>query len=300
MEASGNFTSVAGSAAALADEASAHTFPAAVLVAMAVVTTDTVPLLPTQPVAVFAGAALGFTKALAAVVAGQAVATVLALCIGRYWLARRSGSGGDGGGFMGGKDGKARRFIDEMASGGLNNPDFGRVFFTIAVARQSPVLPFSLGNYLIGALTDAPALPVVLGTVVGCFPLNCFYIGVGAGGMQAVNRALTSSEGAKLQAVAKIVGILTSCLVLVGTAKAAYKVFATKGPTLASERGRSSVEVGDEKDLECSCSGGDCLMLIPGETIDDAERVPIFAADRQRKDTYSTMDGSSDDEKHTY
>ena len=88
MEASGNFTSVAGSAAALADEASAHTFPAAVLVAMAVVTTDTVPLLPTQPVAVFAGAALGFTKALAAVVAGQAVATVLALCIGRYWLAR--------------------------------------------------------------------------------------------------------------------------------------------------------------------------------------------------------------------
>lgn len=153
--------------------------------ALAVAITDTVPLVPTQPVAVIAGVLFGLKFGLPAIVAGQALATAFAVLAGRYVLKESEWNV-----FEQAKDGedmgKLAKVLAELTSG-LNSGDDKTVFLTILLARQTPVLPFSLGNYFVGAATEAPVLPVVAGTVVGCLPLNLLFVGAGAGGMAAMD-----------------------------------------------------------------------------------------------------------------
>ena len=114
--------------------------------AAAVAISDSVPLLPTQPISVVAGALFGFPTGLLAVVVGQTMATAFALILGRQlgsnildWLGRENGE-------------KVKKVLEEL---GLDaTADYQKVFTTILVARQSPVLPFSLGNYMVGAATS--------------------------------------------------------------------------------------------------------------------------------------------------
>ena len=114
--------------------------------AAAVAISDSVPLLPSQPISVVAGALFGFPTGLLAVVVGQTIATAFALILGRQlgsnildWLGRENGE-------------KVKKVLEEL---GLDaTADYQKVFTTILVARQSPVLPFSLGNYMVGAATS--------------------------------------------------------------------------------------------------------------------------------------------------
>lgn len=48
-------------------------------------------------------------------------------------------------------------------------------FWVVTLLRLSPLLPFSLGNYLYG-LTSVKFLPYVLGRLVSDFPLKRLYI----------------------------------------------------------------------------------------------------------------------------
>ena len=155
------------------------------IMALAVTLADIIPLVPTQPISIVAGALFGLKLGLPAVVFGQAVATSFALLFGRYVLANSEWNVFEQAGE--GKDrSKLAKVLDELTSG-LNSDDPRAVFLTILLARQSPVLPFSLGNYFIGAATQAPILPALAGTLVGCLPLNLIWVGAGAGGMAAVD-----------------------------------------------------------------------------------------------------------------
>jgi len=210
------------------------------IMVVAVTITDSVPFMPTQPIAVLAGAVFGLTKGLEAIVLGQSLATILTILLGRYFLGStmnlqrpdeaavpsqlsvittktttknnyqtildKSHHENDnqhnlvvnhqGVEEQEDKDEEPRnacrnkkqlsmvRVLQEMTVG-LNSQDWKLVFGTIVLLRQSPVLPFSLGNYFIGATTQASVITCVLATVVGCLPLNFVWVIAGAGGSTA-------------------------------------------------------------------------------------------------------------------
>lgn len=183
---------------------------------VAVTISDSIPLAPTQPIAIVAGAVFGLPIGLLSVIIGQAMATVLAVFIGRYVIARRRE-------WMQALDqaeesaaspqtkSKLARVLEEMTVG-LNSEDWKTVFGTIFLARQSPVLPFSLGNYFIGASTEASILITLIATVFGCLPLNCLYVGAGAGGTAAVQ---AMQEDGTLAKGLEVVGVVATAAIVV-------------------------------------------------------------------------------------
>ena len=174
------------------------------IMALAVALADTLPLVPTQPISLVAGALFGIKFGLPAVIIGQAVATLFALLFGRYVLADSDWNVFDQAGE--GEDKSKLAKVLEGLTSGLNSDDPKKVFLTIFLARQTPVLPFSMGNYFIGAATKAPILPALAGTLVGCLPLNCVWVGAGAGGMAAVDMVKQNGLLAEeLEAVAAVV-----------------------------------------------------------------------------------------------
>ncbi|KAJ8613382.1 hypothetical protein CTAYLR_002312 [Chrysophaeum taylorii] len=132
---------------------------------------DSVPLLPTQPITIATGAAFGLGPGLAIVVSGQATAATLCFAAGRTIL---------------GPDRVREIFgakITSIASQfatGSGEDSFATTFKSVVLLRQSPVVPFSVGNYVLGAATDAPIPALLAGTVVGCLPLNALYTTTGA------------------------------------------------------------------------------------------------------------------------
>ena len=187
--------------------------------ALAVAVSDSVPLLPTQPISVVAGALFGIKLGLPAVILGQLLATTFAMVSGRYWLANSDWNMFEQ--TDSGKKGKLSLVLDELTAG-LNTDDFKTVFLTIFLARQSPVLPFSVGNYFIGAATKAPLLPAVLATVCGCLPLNFLYVGAGAGGKAALD--MVRQNGALAEGL-EIAGALATLAIVASVGKAVAKVW---------------------------------------------------------------------------
>ena len=188
--------------------------------AVAVALADSLPLVPTQPISIIAGVLFGLKLGLPAVVCGQAIATAFALVFGRYVLANSQWNVFDQAGE--GKDrSKLAKVLDELTSG-LNSDDPVKVFLTILLARQSPVLPFSLGNYFVGAATQAPILPVLGGTIVGCLPLNLIWVGAGAGGMAAVD--MIKANGLLAEGLETFGAVVTISLVAI-IVKTVLKVY---------------------------------------------------------------------------
>lgn len=203
---------------------------------------DAIPFCPTQPASIVAGAVLGFPVGLPVVIVGQGLATALALWVGRYvWAARPTAAASeivrvkrcsldDEEGeeqeklvspSSSSKPTKMARVLEEMASG-LNSDDWKTVFGTMLLARQSPVLPFSVGNYFIGASTKAPIPPVVLATMIGCIPLNCLWVGAGAGGTAAVE---AMQEHDSLAKGIQIIGFAATASIVMLIGKVVYKVW---------------------------------------------------------------------------
>eukprot|EP00523_Entomoneis_sp_CCMP467_P006868 CAMPEP_0168727758 /NCGR_PEP_ID=MMETSP0724-20121128/5338_1 /TAXON_ID=265536 /ORGANISM="Amphiprora sp., Strain CCMP467" /LENGTH=312 /DNA_ID=CAMNT_0008774591 /DNA_START=34 /DNA_END=972 /DNA_ORIENTATION=- len=195
------------------------------VLALAVTLTDSIPLVPTQPISILAGAVLGFKGGLAAVTLGQTAATLLALVAGRQfaptileWLGEE-------------KADKVQKVLQQLGLDGAANSL--QVFTTILVARQSPVLPFSVGNYMVGAATSAPIVPALLGTVLGCVPLNCVWVGAGAGGMTALDTIVNHghSNGGVVDASSpymgalETVGVVATLLTVASVVKAVWSVW---------------------------------------------------------------------------
>ena len=187
---------------------------------LAVALADSIPLVPTQPLSILAGAVFGFQVGLPAVIVGQAVATTFCMVVGRYILAKRGEKFQDTLDDDQRGDNKLAKVLDELTAG-LNSNDWKTVFGTILLARQSPVLPFSLGNYFVGASTQAPLLPSIAATVVACIPLNCVWVGAGAGGMAAVD--MVAQNGALAEGL-EAVGLLATSAIVLSIAKLVYKV----------------------------------------------------------------------------
>jgi uncharacterized membrane protein YdjX (TVP38/TMEM64 family) len=192
------------------------------IMALAVALADTIPLVPTQPISLVAGALFGLKMGLPAVLLGQTVATTFAILFGRYVLAESDWNVFDQAGEEGADKSKLTKVLDELTSG-LNSGDAKTVFLSIFLARQSPVLPFSLGNYFVGAATDAPVFPAVAGTILGCLPLNLLWVGAGAGGMAAVDAI--KENGVLAEGLEAVGGIVTLAFVAI-VAKTVMKVYA--------------------------------------------------------------------------
>ncbi|CAM9422891.1 unnamed protein product [Phaeothamnion confervicola] len=60
-------------------------------------------------------------------------------------------------------------------------------FLTTLLLRQAPIVPFSISNYVLGALSDLPLLPFCLGTLVGCALGNAVVVAAGAAGRNLGN-----------------------------------------------------------------------------------------------------------------
>lgn len=191
--------------------------PAAMALAAAV--TDTVPLVPTQPIAVMAGFLFGLKLGLPAIVAGQALATTFSILVGRFVLKESEWNVFDQA--EDGDQGKLAKVLAELTSG-LNSNDFKTVFLTILLARQTPVLPFSLGNYFVGAATEAQILPAVAGTIVGCLPLNLLFVAAGSGGMAAVD--MVKENGLMAEGLESVGAVVTLGIAAV-VAKTVMKVY---------------------------------------------------------------------------
>lgn len=197
--------------------------------ALAVLICDSIPLVPTQPISIATGAIFGLKFGLPAVIFGQTFATFLAFTVGRRLSQTSMASAA-----LSSLDSKARKTLDALTAS-LNSPEWSSVFGTIVLVRQSPVIPFSLGNYFIGAATKAPLLPTLGATVIGCLPLNCVWVAAGAGGRQAMETA--ANGGVDVSQPTEILG-------LVGLA-------ATAAVGLAVARGVSSA-LGDDEQQQAS------------------------------------------------
>jgi uncharacterized membrane protein YdjX (TVP38/TMEM64 family) len=181
---------------------------------LAVAFADSIPCIPSQPVAILSGAVFGFWKGILPFEIGQTLAIIFCMAVGR--LVRKRKRNNDTSHYTR-SDSKLSQILQELTVG-LNSKDWGKVFCTIVIARQSPVLPFSLGNYFVGAATSAPLVPAVLGTVVGVFPGNVMLVGAGAGGV-----ALIRSNGF-VGTVLEIVGVISTIVLFYACYKAVRKV----------------------------------------------------------------------------
>lgn len=203
------------------------------LFVLAVAVTDSVPFAPTQPVSILAGAIFGLGLGLPAVITGQMLATTFAMCFGRFILASKCQERAtintelesllltsvEEGEEMtetntrtaSARNRKLAQILAEMTSG-LNSNDWKIVFYTVLLARQSPVIPFSLGNYFVGASTTAPLLPALVATVIGCLPLNLLWVSAGAGSVAAFKAF--DLEGIFAEVLA-FVGLLATAIILI-------------------------------------------------------------------------------------
>lgn len=178
---------------------------------------DMVPGLPTQPATLAIGATLGFQKGLATVAGAQTAACFLSLT-----LARKLGNEGQPlGDFLESiKESGAAPLVDAVAQkvDGSDEGDWKTPFTAIYVLRNSPVVPFTLGNYLIGACTRAPIPPILLATFLGCLPANAVYVAAGAG-LGAIADGSSTSFSPAQQAIAAL-GVLATVAVTITAADA--------------------------------------------------------------------------------
>lgn len=159
---------------------------------------EMVPLVPTQPFAIASGLLFGWITGALVAVGGSMTAAIVAFTISRTQgfdrvqsvLAGELGQRGNRGIRV-----QLRRIQDAVGEGGALQQTF-----KIALLRLTPIVPYSISNYLLG-LTGIPVLAFVAGTLVGLAPWMVFYAFVGNTG-----RALLQN-GLSLQSV---VGTLTN------------------------------------------------------------------------------------------
>lgn len=120
-------------------------------------------LVPASPLTIAAGAAYGLAGGFAVVSVSATVAAVLAFLLARYLL----------------RDAVRARLARWPAFANVDRAierDGGQV---VALARLSPVMPFTLSNYAFG-VTGVRLLPYALATWIGTMPGTLLYVAMGA------------------------------------------------------------------------------------------------------------------------
>lgn len=186
---------------------------------------DMIPGAPTQPIAIAAGALFGLPNGLLAVCVGQAFAAAGALTLSRTPAVRE---------LILSKEqelesespNKLRLSLNAVAKR-IDSQGFWGVIATVVGVRQSPIIPFSLGNYYLGLFTRAPPAAVLAGTLVGCFPLNALWVYVGASTQGALEKVLAGEAvdpGELLQSPAgsalEVLGGLATLAIVVAVGRA--------------------------------------------------------------------------------
>ncbi len=93
----------------------------------------------------------------------------------------------------------------------------------IALLRLSPVIPFSIGNYLFG-LTAVRALPYVVASWVGMIPGTFLYVYLGHAGRAGLEAAASSTERTTGEWVLLAVGLAATAIVTVLVTRIAQRV----------------------------------------------------------------------------
>ena len=87
------------------------------------------------------------------------------------------------------------------------------------VLRQSPFIPWSVGNYMLGAVTEAPIAALALGTFIGSLPLTSMLAFAGAKGNSIIKSIVDGGASpGTLLAVALVIMLAVASTVLVGSA----------------------------------------------------------------------------------
>jgi uncharacterized membrane protein YdjX (TVP38/TMEM64 family) len=161
--------------------------PLAIVVFIVAYIVDAVVLGPAWLFALAAGLAFGLVRGIVIVWFSATIAAGLAFLIARYL---------------------ARHRVEKLARG---NEKFEAVDRAIAksgwkvalMLRISPILPYTIANYLYG-LTAIKFLPYVVATAIGIIPMVAVYVSIGAAGRQA---ALAAAGGHQSTAEWIVLGV---------------------------------------------------------------------------------------------
>jgi len=160
---------------------------------------DSVPFFPGTATAIAAGTMYGFGLGLLVILTGQLVATVVCVWIGRRIIGKE----------------RAEHVFGRRAARALEHTFEGRgsVWKKVVVLRLSPVIPFSISNYVLGAATALDIKDILLGTVVGVTPLDAVYVATGALVAAGAESAQSAHTIAAIKRVLLIVGGAATTLI---------------------------------------------------------------------------------------
>lgn len=151
--------------------------------------------IPAIPLTMSAGLLFGtFTGTILVSIAGTIAATA-AFLIARYLVRDRILKLAEGN----------KKFLAIDKAIGENG------FRVVALLRLSPLLPFSLGNYLYG-LTSVKLVPYVLGSWLGMLPGTWAYVSAGAVGRAIIQEAENPLNGGPEQLLTLGIGILITVI----------------------------------------------------------------------------------------
>lgn len=133
---------------------------------------------PTGLVELIAGALFGFWIAAAAVLAGALLAANIGFLCGR-WLAR---------------DWVSKKLEDKRIARQIEAAVEQRGFWITVLIRLSPVVPFNLTSYVLGASTIR-WMPFLIASLAGMLPIKFFLIWLGASGQKLLGATRPSEWG---------------------------------------------------------------------------------------------------------
>ncbi len=134
------------------------------------------PLVPTQPFALVSGLVFGPAKGALVTLVGTATAASIAFSVAKgpagktmsSLAARLEGNGSEASGAL-----------ERVLGDGVADMDWRKQILSVVVLRISPVVPFSISNYLLG-LTGLKFGPFLVGTLLGMAPWSILYGSIGA------------------------------------------------------------------------------------------------------------------------
>ncbi|KAM7262649.1 hypothetical protein ACFE04_000332 [Oxalis oulophora] len=163
-------------------------------------------VVPSTPLTMSAGLLFGTSIGTVVASISGAVAATVAFLIARYFIRERMLKLVEGN--------KKFHAIDKA----IEKNSFG----VVTLLRMSPLLPFSIGNYLYG-LTSVKFVPYILGSWLGMLPGTWAYVSAGAFGRALITeKSGTALHGKASQLLTVGIGLLTTALA------AAYVTHLTK------------------------------------------------------------------------
>jgi len=148
------------------------------VLATVIASTELVPLIPTQPLSLVSGLLFGASKGATITLLGTVTAATVAFSLARGPAGKTLSSvalrleGGEGD-----DEGSSNAVLRKMGEG-VEDMGFVQQTISIVLLRMSPVVPFSISNYMVG-LTPVKPLPFVCGTLIGMSPWCLLYATLG-------------------------------------------------------------------------------------------------------------------------